>query len=194
VDDPSAFARCGLVWVAVPETMLDESLARLQGVSLDGATIVICNSQRGSESFAIPATHVVTLQAVDQAEQVFAAEGHAAGLRTLRAVLAFEKRKLIELHPARKGLFLAGTQLSSELLLGPFGAGIESLRKAGFTRREATQTAVSLSSDALRAYAKGGRKGAGSKLRHAALHEIPDVRIADAYQAALEQAMRYFGR
>lgn len=200
VDDLAAFAHCTAIWIVLPEAMLGRIFARLHGVSLTGKTMIVCDTRRVSESIPVTGAHVATLQAADPGERFFAAEGHPAALRILRSALAREKRKLIELHPSAKPLFLAGTDLTSGLLLPCFGAGVESLRKAGFTRREATSVAAVLGTEALRAYLKAGRrawKPATAEVLRGVRKTDPhvaDPHIADVYHTAIEQALRYFAR
>jgi hypothetical protein len=199
VEDSFALRDCESIWIAVPEAMLDGTIAELR--HLPRKQIVVCDSRRDSHSLKMNGARVATLNAVDTGERILAAEGHPDVLRLLRRVSTREHRKLIELRASSKPLFFAGINLASQLILPPFSAAVESLRAAGFPRAEATRTAEALGSRALRAYSKAGRKawspGAAPVLQEALEQDLNVIRsaepgIAEVYAAAIAQALRYF--
>jgi len=199
VEHTSAFDNCELVGVAVPDALLDR---RLGDAASHCRAVVVCDSTRGSESLARGECAVATLNAADPGERVFVAEGHVNALALLRRAASRENRKLIELRPCSKAMFVAAGYLAGHLMLPAFAAAVESLRAAGFPRSEATRVAEMISARAVRTYTKAGRKawrpGAAPELRRSMEQDGDAIRgldreIADMYESAIEQAVRYFG-
>ncbi len=200
VDDPAAVAGCDLVWIVLSDDRLDATIGEL-GTSLVRKNIIVCDSERDSRSIQIPGARIATLNVVDQGERIFVTEGNPPLLRVLNRILTHEHRKLIELRPSAKALFFAGVHLSGQLLLPQFAAGVEGLRAAGFTRKDAIRVAEALAARALRAYAKAGRKAwspaAETELRRSLERDAAtigsiDSRLGDVYTAAVTQALEYF--
>jgi hypothetical protein len=206
VADYAALKASTLIWVAVPEPMLDRVIRDLAAQTpLEGKLVVLCDSLRDS-LWASPLrtkdAGIASLNAVAESnEQTFVTEGDPAAVARLRRVAALDKRKLIELQPASKALYFAGVHLVTHALL-PWVAGtVESLRAAGFTRTQATQLAEALGTRTLRAYGKAGRKAwdrdAVLDLRRNLQGELETIgaanpRLAALYAQGLEQALAFF--
>jgi hypothetical protein len=184
-DDPVALKTCDVVLIALPDAKLDWWLP-----GLHDATLLICDSLRDSGSISLPGAKVVTFNAVDPAEKIFAIEGNASAIAILHRFLARAKRKTIELQQGMKPLFLAAASLASQLILSPYGASVEAFRAAGFSRAQATHAAQALAIPAIRAYGRAGRKAWNAHAQH--LPEVAHDEIADVYRATLDQALRYF--
>jgi hypothetical protein len=204
VEDYAALNAAGLIWIALPEAALDRVLRELcSGASLDEKMVVLCGATRDSlhsGPLTQSAARIATLDAIGE-ERTLIAEGHSAVVRELRRLAAAEGRKFIAIRPASKPLYLAGVHLASHLLLPYFGAAVEILRDAGFSRPEATQVAEGLGARALRAYAKAGRKAWSGAIEFdlrqslsrdlAAIH-VAGTRCAALYENGIRQAFDYF--
>jgi len=194
VADWSALAPCPLIWIAVPESALDSTCAELAGsVPLAGKMIVLCDAMRDSlwpSPLRTAGARVATLNCIpEMGERVFVADGHPEVLAELRKLLAHEGRKLIELRPAAKSLFLCGLHLSVDLLLPVIAGAVESLRAAGFSRNEATRTVEAIGARALRSYGKAGpkawKRAAAERLHRAIVQDLEAIRLTDPRLAAL---------
>ena len=202
VENYSDLRDCDLIWIALPEAALDRALREVSGeVALDGKMVVICASARGSQSVVLPGARVATLDAIPSEPRTLIAEGDATVLAEFRRIAAAERRKLIAIEPASKASYLAAVRLASDLLLPYFGAAVETLRSAGFSRPEATRIAIGLAGGALRAYAKGGRKAWSSStaldLRRSRDRDMAAIRATDPvcarlYEQGIQQALEYF--
>jgi predicted short-subunit dehydrogenase-like oxidoreductase (DUF2520 family) len=194
-----------LIWIAVPEAALAKVVQDLSAdVRLESKMVVLCGSNRDSiwpSSLRTCGAYVATLNAITPDERVLAAEGHPVTLRELHRLAAAEKRKLIEMRPAAKPLYFAGIYLASHLVLPSIAASVEALRAAGFSRSDATEVAEILGARSLRAYGKAGFKAwnraAALDLRNALESDLDtvstaDPRLAAAYAAGIQQALRYF--
>ena len=206
VGDYAPLAACDLIWFAVPEPSIDSISAELAGaISLAGRTIVLCDAMRDSfwpSSLRTAGARVAALNCVPETgERVFVADGHPDALTELRKLLALERRKLIELRPAAKPLYLCGVHLSADLLLPLIAGAVESLRTAGFSRDEATRAVEAIGAKALRSYGKAGpkawKRASAERLHRAITHEIDAIRLTDPRLAALcacgfQSAMSFF--
>jgi hypothetical protein len=196
VEHYEALRDCRLIWICVPEEALDGILP-----NVSNKMIAICDSARDADALRTGSARVATVNVVEPDERVFAAEGHADVMREIRRTAVRERRKLIELAPGSKALFLAGMNLAGYLMLPGFAAAVESLRAAGFGRAEAASVAESAGVRALRAYAKGGRKSwspkASGELRRAVARDLDGLgsrepKIAGLYAASIDQALKFF--
>lgn len=201
----SALEACDLIWIEVPDAALDRVMRDLASqTSIDGAGIVLCDSVRDSAS-AVPlrsaGARVASLNAVDPDARTLVAEGHSTILAELRRLAALEKRKLIEIRPSSKALYLAGSQLAGDLLLPWIAAAVESLRAAGFSRTEATRIVEVTGARALHSYRKAGSKAwsraAALDLRRTVAYDLGAIRSANSrlaalYAAGVEHALAYF--
>ncbi len=163
VADYSAFEKCELIWMAVPGALARSISAELAGaISLQAKTIVLCDVMRDSfwpSPLRTAGARVATLNCIPESdERLFVAEGFPESVAELRRLLTLEHRKLIELRPAAKPLYLSGIHLSSHLLLPWIAGAVKSLRAAGFSREEATGVVEVLGTKAPRAYGKAGPK------------------------------------
>src|SRR5262245_35556979 len=139
VEDYAELGGCGLIWIAVPEASLDAVRRELQDrINISNKMIAICDSARDAGALRIGAARVATLNAVQPEERVLVVEGHSETVREIRRVSLRDGRKVVELAPRSKALFLAGLHLAEYLALPCFAAAVESLRAAGFSRAEAT--------------------------------------------------------
>jgi Domain of unknown function (DUF2520) len=181
-------ADCSSIWFAVPEASLEELSAQLAAaIPLAGKTVVLCDAIRDSllpSPLRTSGARVATLNAIpDTNERVFVAEGHAEALTVLRKLLALEHRRLIELRPATKPLYLCGVHLAADLLLPVIAGSVESLRAAGFSREEAIRAVEAIGSRTLRSYGKAGLKawkaGSAHRLHRAILEEMDALRMTD---------------
>jgi hypothetical protein len=194
VGDYGPLAACELIWFAVPESSVDRISAELAGaIPLEGKTIVLCDALRDSfwpSPLRMAGARVAALNCVPETgERIFVADGHPEALTQLRKLLALERRKLIELRPAAKPLYICGVHLSADLLLPWIAAAVESLRAAGFSRNEATCAVEAIGARALRSYGKAGPKAwkhaSAERLHRSVAHDIEAIRLTDPRLAAL---------
>lgn len=193
--DFSALAACDLIWIAVPDAALDRVLRHLASqIRVEGKMIVLCDSVRDSAfAAALHQARVASLNAIDPEARSLVAEGHPAVVSELRRLAALEKRKLIEIHPSSKALYLAGSQLAGDLLLPWIAAAVESLRAAGFSRIEATHVVEMIGARSLRAYSKAGAKAwSGAAVYDLGAIRSAHPRLAALYAAGVAQALAYF--
>jgi hypothetical protein len=207
VADYRALEKCSILWLAVPEHLLDRISEELSAaISLAGKTVVLCDAMRDSfrpSPLRTAGARVVALNCVpESSERLFVAEGHPEALAELRHLLAIEHRKLIELRPAAKSLYLCGVHLSAHLLLPWIAGAVESLRSSGFSRDEATRLVEVLGTKALRAYGKAGPKAwkrlPAERLHQAMMQESEAVHLTDPRLMALcnkgfETSVDFFG-
>jgi hypothetical protein len=208
VDDYCALAPCGVIWILAPETSLDFIAAELaSAVPLTGKTVVLCDALRDSlrpGPLRTAGARVVTLNCLpESSERKFVGEGHPAALTELRKLLAFDRRRLIELRPATKPLYFAGAYLGSQLLMPWIAGAAESFRAAGFSRDDAVGAVEALGVRALRAYAKAGDKAwnraTAERLHRAIARDLDTLRFNDTRLAALfsdgnDRMLRYFAK
>jgi len=189
-----ALQECDLIWIAVPEQMLDSITQQLAAeIHLDGKMVVLFDALRDSlwpSPLRTAGARLASLNCVPASEErAFAAEGHPAVMTELRRLLAMDARKLLPLHPAAKPLYLSGVYLGAHLLLPWIAGAVESLRAAGFPRAEAMRTAQALATRALRAYRKAGDKAwsrpAAEQLHRAIEQDMEAIRLTDPRLAIL---------
>lgn len=203
--DDSGLDSCDLIWIAVPDAMLDRVMRELASqAGMEGKMIVLCDSARDSASASLlrgAGARVASLNAIDPGARTLVAEGHPAILSDLRRLAALDKRKLIEIRPSSKALYLAGSQLAGDLLLPWIAGAVESLRAAGFSRSEATRVVEMTGTHSLRSYSKAGSKAwsraAAFDLRRTMAYDLGAIRsahphLAALYSAGVEQALAYF--
>jgi hypothetical protein len=191
VEDYSALAACDAIWIVAPEAALE----RIAGELPSGIPVVVCDTPR--DSSRVPAERTATLHAMPPDERTLVAEGHADAIRYLRRVAAADRRKLIQIPPASKPLFLAGINLATYIALPWIAGAVESLRAAGLSRSEATRVVEELGGRTLRSYAKAGAKAwspmAERELRRALDVNLADRRLADLYRTGIRRALQFFG-
>lgn len=205
VEHYAELAQVDLIWIAVPDAAL-ESMIRNLAAEIDGKEkrIVLCDTARDSlwpDSLQKAGARIASINAIGPNDEMLIAEGHPHALREVRRFAAADHRKVIEIRPGSKRLFLAGVHLATHIALPGIAAAVESLRVAGFSRAEATRLVEELGGRTLRAYAKAGPKAwspaAAQELRRALDAaqgmRFADVRTADLYQAGIERALRFFG-
>jgi len=208
VDDYSALAPCDLIWICVPENQLDPLASELaSAIPLVGKVVVLCDLLRDSlwpSPLRAAGAHLATLNCIPESlERKFVAEGHPLALAELRKLLSRDRRRMIEIRPATKPLYLAGVHLASHLLLPWVAGAAESLRAAGFPRNEAVSAVEALGERTLRAYGKAGDKAwnraAAEHLHRAVAEDFETLRQTDSRLAALfsdggERMLRYFAK
>ncbi|MDP8991027.1 MAG: DUF2520 domain-containing protein [Acidobacteriota bacterium] len=208
VDDYSALAFCGLIWICAPENLLDSLASELaSAIPLAGKVVVLCDMLCDSlwpSPLRTAGARIATLNCLPESlERTFVAEGHPLALAELRKLLARNQRRLIEIRPATKPLYLAGVHLASHLLLPWIAGATDCLRAAGMARNEAVRAVEALGERTLRAYGKAGDKAwtraAAEQLRRAvaedleALHQT-DTRLAALFSDGGERMLRYFAK
>ena len=201
----SVLEPCPAVFVAVPESQLTRTLREmvaqtpLRSAPDSNTMVVLCGCIRDSlapSPLQATGARVATLNPIPGSlEQIFVAEGHRDTVRMLKAVLAEDKRKLIELKPGAKPLFFAGVHVAAPLLLPWIAGGMECLRAAGFSRSEAAMVGEFLGVHALHSYARAGarvwNRQTAASLRRALEHDLPAIRSWNARLAGLyEQGIR----
>jgi predicted short-subunit dehydrogenase-like oxidoreductase (DUF2520 family) len=208
VDDYSALAPCDLIWIYAPENLLDALASQLAASQpLTGKTIVLCDMLRDSlwpSPLRTAGARMATLNCLPESlERKFVAEGDPQALADLRKLLARDRRRLIEIRPATKPLYLAGVYLASHLLLPWIAGATESLRAAGFARSEAVSAVGALGERTLRAYGKAGDKAwnraAAEQLQRAVAEDFEtlchtDTRLAALFSDGGERMLRYFAK
>ena len=189
-----ALQPCDLIWIAVPENMLDSVTQHLAAeIHLHGKMVVLCDVLRDSlwpSPLRTAGARLASLNCVPGSEErTFTGEGHPAVLAEVRRLLAMDSRKLILLHPASKPLYLSGVYLGVHLLLPWIAGAVESLRAAGFPRPEAMRAVQALGTRALRAYGKAGDKAwnraAAENLHRAIERDLEAIRLTDPRLAML---------
>jgi hypothetical protein len=181
VDDYRALETCKWIWIAVPEDAIHARSTELaHSVRLEGKIVILCDVLHDSfqpSPLRTAGALVATLNCVPESdERIFVAEGHPTAVAAIKKLLEQDRRKLIQLQPVTKPLYLSGLLLGTHLLLPWIEGAVESLRAAGFSRTEATLAVQAMGTRALRAYAKAGRK-AGNQREARRLHEaiLPDL-------------------
>jgi hypothetical protein len=205
VEHYSDLEKCRLIWIAVPEASLDRVMHDLAShVPAAGKLVVLCGSNFDSlrpTPLRVAGALLGSLNAMDPDAHTLIAEGHPDVIRLLRKIAILDKRKLIEIRPAAKCLYLAGVHLAAHLVLPWIAAALESFRAAGFSRAAAADAVVNLAGHSVRAYGKAGRKiwsaAVASNLRSALERDLDAVHATDArlsalYSAGIAQTLRYF--
>ncbi len=205
VDQYSELEKCRLIWIAVPDASLDR-VARdmVLQIVMPGKMIVLCGSDFDSlrpSPLSAAGARIATMNVMYGGSGALIAEGHPAVMREVRRLAIAEKRKLIEILPGTKCLFLAAVHLSTRLVLPWIAAALESFRAAGFSRAEAARAAEYLGCGALHSYGKAGRKAwsaaASAELRGSLDRDLEKIRdtdppLAALYASGVAQALRYF--
>jgi hypothetical protein len=208
VEDYGALELCNLIWICVPEELLDGVASQLASLlPLAGKTVIVCDVLRDSlwpSPLPAAGARLATLNCIPESlEQKFVAEGHPLALADLRKLLSRDRRRLIEIRPATKPLYLAGVHLASHLLLPWIAGAAESLRAAGFPRSEAVRAVEALGERTLQAYGKAGDKAcnrvAAEQFHRAVANDFETLRQTDSRLAALfadggERMLRYFAK
>jgi hypothetical protein len=208
VAEYSALEACGIIWVYAPENALDCISSQLaSAIPLTGKILVLCDALRDSLQpgpLRMAGGRVVTVNCVPEShERKFVGEGHPAALSELRKLLAQDHRKLLELLPGGKPLYLAGLHLGTHLLLPWIAGATESLRAAGVPRAEAVKAVDAWGTRALRAYGKAGNKALDRVAAQRSNREVAryletlrltDIRIAALFTDGNDRLLRYFAK
>jgi hypothetical protein len=207
----SVLEACPAIFVSVPEPCLCRTLGDLaaQTPLLKAPScrtmVVLCGCVRDSQApgpLRGTGARVASLNPVPgSGEQIFVAEGHRDTVRMLKSLMREDKRKLIELKPGAKPLFLAGVNAAAPLLLPWIAGGMECLRAAGFSRPEAAAVGEFLGVHALHGYARAGarvwNRQTAASLRRALQHDLPAISswnkgLADLYRQGIQVALEAF--
>jgi hypothetical protein len=208
VGDYRSLAPCDLIWICAPEDLVNSLASELAcAIPLAGKVVVLCDVLRDSfwpSPLRTAGARIATLNCLPESlERKFVAEGHPRALTELRKLLARNHRRLIEIRPATKPLYLAGVHLASHLLLPWIAGATESLRAAGFARNEAVSAVEALGERTLRAYGKAGDKAwnraVAEQLQRSVAEDFETLRQTDTRLAALfsdggERMLRYFAK
>lgn len=185
---------CECIWILAPEDLLDRLTAEMVGeVRLRDKMLVVCGALGDSQRFGAlraAGARIATLNCVPESdERAFVAEGHPAVLAMLRKDLASDGRKLIELRPGKKAVYLSGIHLGAHLLMPWIAGAAESFRAAGFSRDEAIRLTQALGSHALRGYAMAGDRSwshaDAERLARTIDTGMDTIRMADPWLATL---------
>jgi hypothetical protein len=199
VTDYRAFEGCDFIWIAMPEDKLAATVDELAlHIPLEQKMIVLCDVMQDSfrlRALRIAGARVASLNCLPACdERIFAAEGDPAVLGALRQILRTDGRKLIELRPRTKGLYLSGVYLGMYALLPLIGAAVGNLRATGFSRVEAVSAVHALGTHALRAYAGAGDRAfqntTADSLRAAILAQPESVLLSRRQRQALSEWCR----
>jgi hypothetical protein len=207
VNEYREFAPCRVLWIAVSEDSLPQVLEELAGaVNLSHRLIILGDTLRDARSFKVLSrcgAYAATVMMMPQsAERIFIAEGHKSAMKELAEILEADNRKVIELKPGAKPLFVSGVHLSAHLVLPFAGAAVESFRAAGLTRGQATLAMQAITGNALRSYARGGDKALprphAEEMRKVLAEEREamraiSVRLAELYDAQPEKWFSFVG-
>ena len=180
VEHYAELAQVDLIWIAVPDAAL-ESMIRDLAAEIDGKEkrIVLCDTARDSlwpDSLQKAGARIASINAIGPNDEMLIAEGHPHALREVRRFAAADHRKVIEIRPGSKRLFLAGVHLATHIALPGIAAAVESLRVAGFSRAEATRLvegarrahAAGLCQSRTEGVEPGGRPGVAARPRRGA--------------------------
>ncbi len=209
VDDYSALASCGLIWIYAPENLLDALAAELAASQSagrqDGGAVRCAARQPLAQSFANGrrARGDVELFAGIATSGSSWPKDIRRRWRNCENCWRGIAASLIEIRPATKPLYLAGVHLASHLLLPWVAGAAESLRAAGFPRNEAVSAVEALGERTLRAYGKAGDKAwnraAAEQLQRAVAEDFEtlqqtDIRLAALFSDGGERMLRYFAK
>ena len=131
VADYAPLEKCEPIWMAVPEHRWITSAwswrARFRCKGKPWSCATSCETAFGPARYEPRGRAWWRLIASrNRNERFFVAEGFPESVAELRRLLTLERRKLIELRPAAKPLYLSGTHLSAHLLLPWIAGAVES--------------------------------------------------------------------
>ncbi len=202
----SVLETCAMLWIAVPETALEQTLRDLVAQTpIRRTKVVLVGVRRDSLTpgpLQATGARVATLNAVEgTGERSFVAEGHPDTVRELRRLFQREKKKLIELLPATKPSYFAGVQFATNFLWPSISTAAEAFRLAGFRQADALAIAGTLGEQAVHLYSKAGRKAWNPKvareLLYALKHETEPLTslnpgLAEAFVAGIRSTLIHF--
>lgn len=153
-----------IIFLAVPERILDRTVGELAGSGLDwaGRTIILCCRARDSRTLqrlGRLGAQVASLDTVgDLREERYVVEGDRDAVREVARLLGEARTRLIQIDAAHKDLYRAGIWMSSQGLLPLLDAAVVHLRRAGMARQQALPIVAELMHRCLRDYQRAGRK------------------------------------
>jgi hypothetical protein len=207
VPNYAALEACPLIWIHVPDSMLDSVLRDLAAQTpIHRTMVVICETERDSshaESLLARGARVATVNSLDELQSTFIVEGHPETVRSVKKILERDRRRAIEVQAGRKPLFLAGMQLST-LLLRPFlQSAMGCFQDAGLSRADAAALVESLASKMLATFRTAGAKPWSAQTREAfaaalqhGTSQLENLKPQNArlYAEGMRLALEYFQR
>jgi hypothetical protein len=208
VPNCAALQFCPVIWVAVPESNLSQTVRDLAAqADLQQKQIVLYQSEQDSSAFpeiTDMGARIATLNPIEDVHQSnFIAEGHQDVLRLLRRMLEHDRRKLIELHTGAKAGYFASLELVTHLLGALTTSALNSLQHSGMERMDAVDLVTSFATRTMKSHSRAGAKPwSQSELRElrdalerrtAQLQPIAPLE-ADVYAQAVKLALEYFER
>jgi predicted short-subunit dehydrogenase-like oxidoreductase (DUF2520 family) len=198
---------CEVLLVSVPEAALASAGTRLAAADVlrPGRVVVVCGDAPGGaalDGFRAHGAAAGSLWPVN-ARGRYAAEGDRAALSVARRLARAMHGKLTVLTRPGLGLYGAGTSFATGLFTPLIAASLDSLRKAGFSRRVALELSEDLFQRTLRAWLHSGRKSWAGPVADGDLTEIHnhlealcrhDPRAARFYRNSAAFALEYFHR
>jgi predicted short-subunit dehydrogenase-like oxidoreductase (DUF2520 family) len=202
----SALEMCDLIWVAVPESMLERVVRDMAAqMPVHRTMVVLCDctgEASQAHTLAKAGARLASLNAVEGTrEKTFIGEGNAETLSVLKRLLWADRRKLIQMPPGAKPLYFAGLSSSTDLLLPWIDTGIRYLRAAGFGRADAVHITEVLVKNKLRDYENTGPKcwkqADSDRLRRVLLHDMEalvkqDAKLALEFAQGARHALEHF--
>ena len=202
----SALEMCDLIWIALPENMLDQVIQDMAAqMPVHKKMIVVCDCVREStwpNALSKLGARMATLNAVQGTrEKIFAAEGNPELVALLKRWLWSDTRQLLQMSPKSKPLLLAGFSAATRMLLPWVDSSVRLLRSAGFTRADAMKVADVLVKNKMRDYENTGAKCWGQddaaelgRILRDDLHHLAerDPRLARLFADGVRQALDHF--
>ncbi len=167
--DYASLAGCRAILIYVPGPRLKEIQEQmLAAAPWRNKVALLCDAALSSSVLA-PLAHagawVASLAPIEGFEERrFVAEGDPRAVRLARLLVEDGRRRVIELAPGGKDLFLAGLDFATSLFTPMAAAATECLKGSGLQTGAAASIVERLFERSLRGYIKAGRKSWGGPL------------------------------
>jgi hypothetical protein len=203
----AALEPCSLIWIHVPDAMLEHVVRDLAAqMPVRNTMIVLCDSEHDS-SWPHPllawGARIATVNPAEaDRDGLFIGEGHPDTLRKLRRIFSRDHRKFRELKPGEKSTYLTGIRFARQLALPWIDAATRCLRRAGLSRADATTVVASLQARMMQAYHHSGTKAfdrsSAAALRSALERDAKrlacsDPCLAKLYAEGVRLSLQHFG-
>lgn len=167
--DYASLAACRAVLIYVPGPRLREIQEQmLAAAPWRNKVALLCDEVLSSTTLAPLAqagSFVASLAPIEGFEERrFVAEGDPQGVRLARLLVEDGRRRVIEIAPGGKDLFLAGLDFATSLFTPMAAAATECLKGTGLPTGAASSIVERLFDRSLRGYVKAGRKSWGGPL------------------------------